>query len=546
MSTTIPRVNLPFNDDADADAAREEAMRCAASQTASAGAPLDERDAAPLDGSGMDDVSAKKSKRKSKKLAIAAVALFVLLLIILVVGVIVVRAMRGGSKSPTLKVGAAEDRKGGELANNLTDDQKLNAALDMLSRKGGPGGESGVDGGGAGTNLNGNAAADFGGGLPNVNANIGGGTAGEQGQPDDGGSGFRSETVPSAAGGTRQPADWESRGQPQASPGNQPQGQAAAGAAPSTQGGGTDAVLARLTEAKAGTFARSVLHTPRKVEAAAARPSATGATPEAAAADAGRPGADGSAASVVLPSLGAMLPIKTLGAVYTLRSQGGVVRFQVAYDRRGKGWFVPKGTEIIGVVRGSDYDRAFVTMTGLIDPGTGKFIKLSGDIFASDGASGLVGKRQQVTGGWSKFFDRLREAGLGTLGALAGGFGRGPVIITDVYRRGAQPVTEELSGVLGDSRNGFVKVEAGVSGYAFITQMPDDVHGVEELAGMTRGAITGLSDSARRRASTGLSEDEMVELLTGGDPDAIRRALPRMTPQMRRVAQGFLEDAGVR
>lgn len=542
-SATIPRVNLPFNEDDGADAERAEAMRSAAAQSAAPAAPLDERDAAPLDGSGMDVVSAKKSKRKSKKLAIAAVALFVLLLIILVVGVLVVRAMRGGSKNPTLKVGAADGLKGNEFANNLTDDQKLNAALDMLSRKGGPGGETPAVVG-AGTNANGNAAADFGGGLANVNANTNGGVTGEQGQTADGGGGFRSETVPSAAGGSRQPADWDGGGQTQGSP-SSPQTAPAAGVTPSALGVVAGSVQARLAEAKAGIHARSVLHSPRK-EAAAARPVSPGPTKTTAGSDAGGHRAEGPASTVVLPSFGAMLPIKTLGAVYTLRSQGGVVRFQVAYDRRGKGWFVPKGTEIIGVVRGSDYDRAFVTMTGLIDPGTGKFIKLSGDILASDGASGLVGKRRQVAGGWSKFFDSLREAGLGSLGALAGGLGRGPVIITDVYRRGAQPVTEELSGVLGDSRNGFVQVNAGVSGYAFVTQMPDEVHGVEELAGLARSSITGLSDSARRRDSTGLSEDEMVELLTGGDPEAIRRALPRMTPQMRRVAQGFLEDAGVR
>ncbi|MFL6284604.1 MAG: hypothetical protein ACJ74Q_15770 [Pyrinomonadaceae bacterium] len=544
-TTTLPRVSLPYNGDDGADEAREEAMRSAATQAAAPPTPLDARDEAPLDGSGMDAVSAKKSKRKGKKLAVAVVALFVLFLIILVVAVLAVRAMRGGgNKNPTLKVGATEEKRGSETAPNLTDDQKLNAALDLLSRKDGQAGGDAALAGGSNSNLgatNNNASTDPGGGLTNSNANAA--ASGGQGQQHDGFNNLRPETVPDAGGGQRQAAEWEGRGQAQGAAAPAPTGQANGGGAVN-QGGSVNANTGRQAEARGGTLARSVLHSPRKEEIAAAVPVTAGGG-STGGGDA-RPRADVPGSSIVLPTFGAMLPIKTLGAVYTLRSQGGVVRFQVSYDRRGKGWFVPKGTEIIGVVRGSDYDRAYVTMTGLIDPASGKFIKLSGDILASDGASGLVGKRRQVSGGWSRFFDRLREAGLSSLGALAGGLGRGPVIITDVYRRGSQPVTQELSGVLGDSRNGFVEVGADVSGYAFVTQMPDEVHGVDELAGMARDSITGLADTTRRRDSTGLSEGELAELLTRGDPEALRKALPRMTPQMRRVAEGFLEDAGAR
>jgi cytoskeletal protein RodZ len=521
---------LPYNDDEEADAARAAAILSAGA--AAAQTPLDGRDGPPLDESGKDAVSAKRSKRKTKKLFIAAVAFFLLLLLVLVGAVFALRAMRGGEKNPTLKVGAVEEKKGGEFSDNLSGDEKLNAALNVLSRKSPPP----DGGGGAGADSN-QAAATGGDAITNTNLNT---VAADKSQ-HDGLHSQRSETVPDAGGDTRQPGGGDVRGADESAGARAQSPTTGAGANGSQSAGGGASAVAQRGAGGAMT-ARSVLHSPRKdatpstsVSPAPGRDPADGGSPRRAA---------DSTPAVSLPSFGAMLPIKTLGAIYTLRSQGGVVRFQVSYDRRGKGWFVPKGTEIIGVVRGSDYDRAYITMTGLIDPGTGKFIKLSGDILAADGASGMVGKRRQVSGGWSRFFDRLRDAGLGALGTLAGGIGRGPVIITDVYRRGVEPVTSELSGVLGDGRNSFVQIGAGVSGYAFVTQMPDEVHGVDELAGRSRDTINSLSDSAEPRASTGLSEDELAELLTGGDPEAIRKALPRMTPQMRRVAEGFLADAG--
>jgi len=63
---------------------------------------------------------------------------------------------------------------------------------------------------------------------------------------------------------------------------------------------------------------------------------------------------------VALPSFGSMLPVKSLGILYTLRS-GGLVRLELTRDVKGKGWSMPRGTVLVGAMSGSDYDRAYAS-----------------------------------------------------------------------------------------------------------------------------------------------------------------------------------------
>jgi hypothetical protein len=103
-----------------------------------------------------------------------------------------------------------------------------------------------------------------------------------------------------------------------------------------------------------------------------------------------------------------------------------------------------------------------------------------------------------------------------------------------------------LNGVLGADRDGFVLIKAGTTGYIYVTQMPDEIHGLQELAGLSRDSIGALADTARQRAATGISEDKLAEILTRGDAEEIRRAFADMTPEMKRVAEAFLKDAEAR
>src|SRR5262249_14959549 len=86
---------------------------------------------------------------------------------------------------------------------------------------------------------------------------------------------------------------------------------------------------------------------------------------------------------VVLPPFGAMLPIRTMGALYTLRP--GLARFELMRDVRGQGWQMRKGTTLIGQQQGGEYDRAYVSLLGFIDPESKRFVKAPGEVLGADG-----------------------------------------------------------------------------------------------------------------------------------------------------------------
>src|SRR6266446_5503457 len=113
---------------------------------------------------------------------------------------------------------------------------------------------------------------------------------------------------------------------------------------------------------------------------------------------------------IALPSFGSMLPVKSLGVLYTLRS-GGLVRLELTRDVKGKGWSMARGTVLVGALRGAEYDRAFVSLVGFIDSESGRFVKITGDLLGSDGGVGIRGKKRKMSSGWSRALSRLGEAG---------------------------------------------------------------------------------------------------------------------------------------
>ena len=71
--------------------------------------------------------------------------------------------------------------------------------------------------------------------------------------------------------------------------------------------------------------------------------------------------------TVTLPAYGSMLPVRSLGVLYTLRS-GGLARFELTRDVEGKGWTMPRGTVLVGALRGAEYDRASSSCAGVLRP----------------------------------------------------------------------------------------------------------------------------------------------------------------------------------
>lgn len=250
------------------------------------------------------------------------------------------------------------------------------------------------------------------------------------------------------------------------------------------------------------------------------------------------------AGTAVVPSFGSILPVRSLGVIYTLRS-GALVRFELTRDVKGKGWSLPRGTVLVGAMRGAEHDRVFISLVGFIDSDSDKFVRLGGDVLGADGGAGVRGKRRSMSGKWSRVFRRLGEAGLNVAGRVAGGIGRGPIIITDAYGQTAARVGSEFDGIFSDrNKDSFVEVAAGATCYVMITDLPETIQGVDAVSKLSRSELQEKSDADERRRATGISEREMAELLESGDASRLRSALPRMTAEMRKLAEAVLAEGG--
>src|ERR1051326_3946516 len=250
--------------------------------------------------------------------------------------------------------------------------------------------------------------------------------------------------------------------------------------------------------------------------------------------------------TVALPPFGSMLPVRTIGGLYTLRS-GALARLELTRDMVGNGWSMKRGTILVGSTKGGEYDRAYVALIGFIDSESGKFVKLGGNVLGGDGATGLKGKSRQLDSRWTRILGQLGNAALSVTTAALGGRSNGTVILSDGARSSViNPVSDELNGVIGaqsdrNRRAGFVEVVAGTPGYVMVTDLPAAIKGTEPNAELDVQTLTALSDVDAVRAATGISEREFAELIANGSPDEIRAKLPRMSPEVRKIALAVLE-----
>ena len=257
-----------------------------------------------------------------------------------------------------------------------------------------------------------------------------------------------------------------------------------------------------------------------------------------------KPSPKPSVAPVVLPSFGSILPVRTLGKIYTLRS-GSSIRLELTRYVSGEGWSLSKGTVLIGQVRGSERDRAFIAINGFIDPSRDRFVNLNGEILGDDGGSGIRGEFHKLSSGWSRAFARVASSAVNVAGAIAGSRVSGqPVIITDVGSRTISPVSYEVDSSLLNQARGFVEVPAGTAGFVMVTTLPADVKGVD--AEPDHLAQSSDITAADTNSPSALTQEELAQLFTSGDTTRIREALPRMSPQMRRISETVLAESSVR
>ncbi len=235
-----------------------------------------------------------------------------------------------------------------------------------------------------------------------------------------------------------------------------------------------------------------------------------------------------------VPAFGTLLPVRFLGAIYTLRGAGGLVRMELVREVKKGGFSYPAGTVLVGRLHGSEYNRAFVSVVGAINPKSGKLVKFEGEVLGVDGASGVRGTRKSVKSWGARFLAGLREAGGQAVNVLATrNGGRGGTIVLG----GTGGLGGEMSSIIrGDSQeNSFVAVRAGTEAYVLVTDLPgeqrsDDVDESERLAAGNK--LPGIN----------LSESEMAEILSTDDPNRIRAALLKMSPQFRALAIKAMEE----
>ncbi len=250
--------------------------------------------------------------------------------------------------------------------------------------------------------------------------------------------------------------------------------------------------------------------------------------------------------TVTLPSFGSMLPVRTIGGLYTLRS-GALARLELTRDIGGNGWSMKRGTILVGTTKGGEYDRAYVSLVGFIDPQSGKLVKLGGDVLGGDGAAGLKGESRQVDSRWARVLSQVGNAALTLTGAFLGGRSNGTVILSDGARSPLiNPVSGELDGVPGSQldrnrRTGFVEVTAGTPGYVMVTDLPAAIQGTDANVELNNQTLASLSDVNAIRPATGISEREFAELIANGSPEEIKARLHRMSPEMRKIALAVLE-----
>ena len=236
-----------------------------------------------------------------------------------------------------------------------------------------------------------------------------------------------------------------------------------------------------------------------------------------------------------VPTFGSLLPVRFLGAIYTLRGAGGLVRMELVRSVKKDGFSYPAGTIIVGRLRGSAFNRAFISAIGAIDAKTGKLVKFEGEVLGVDGASGVKGERKSIKSWGARFLSGLREAGGQAVNVLAarGGSGRGGTIVLN----GNGGLKGEVSSIIrGDTQeNSFVMVRAGTEAYVLITDLPaEQREGDDEFE--------KLANANNQIPGVNLNESEMAEVLATDDPDKLRAALLKMPPQFRALAIKAIEE----
>jgi hypothetical protein len=228
----------------------------------------------------------------------------------------------------------------------------------------------------------------------------------------------------------------------------------------------------------------------------------------------------------VLPVFGTMLPVRTRGVIFSLRNNS-YARLELARDCKGDGWSLSKGTLFVGRVSGSEHDRAFINILGYIDPETNRLVKMSAEVIGGDGGAGMQGKRVVVDRSRLKqTLGKVASSGLQVAGTMVGALtGRGTVVVNGAGYRLLNPMTEEAGRIVsgGDEKRAFVRIEAGQPAYIMVSDLPNEIQGVDAPGVELPSVAKSLTDR------------EVMELIIFGTTEDIRAATPLMSDEQKQM-----------
>ena len=231
-------------------------------------------------------------------------------------------------------------------------------------------------------------------------------------------------------------------------------------------------------------------------------------------------------APAVLPVFGTMLPVRTRGVIFSVRNNS-YARLELERDCQGDGWSLSKGTLFVGRVSGSEQDRAFINILGYINPKTNRLVKMSGEVIGGDGGAGMPGKRIVVDRHrFKQTLSKVAASGLQVAGMMAGALsGRGTVVVNGAGYRVLNPITDEAGRIVngGDDKHAFVRIEAGQPAYVMVSDLPNEIQGVDAPGIEVPNVATSLTDR------------EVMELIMFGTPEDIRAATPLMNEEQKRL-----------
>lgn len=255
-------------------------------------------------------------------------------------------------------------------------------------------------------------------------------------------------------------------------------------------GGGDDAAPAAGTQASAaggskvegaGSRAQGCASVPDDVSVryapvpGAARVAA--AVPAATREGGGGASPGGAKAVGVVPPFGSKVEVEVAGAFFAPASEGSLVVMRVKADAGGEGWSLPRGTLVVGRVKGVVANsRVDVAAFGYLE--NNKLVRFSGVLLDENEAAGLPGEVKNKDG-LLKRFGRAALRGVSGLSYAYRGLPYG--VITDA---------QGASGQSGENRT-YVMVEAGVAGVVFVTGLPSEAEGREAEPGSPAALAMG-------------------------------------------------------